>query len=76
MQKLGISKQTKLPLRQRIKTFLANKKGVSQMVEMLIIVGVTLAVAAVVVGIIWTKVNEAKDGKYNETPTTNPTTNG
>ena len=73
MQKLEISKQTKLPLRQRIKTFLANKKGVSQMVEMLIIVGVTLAVAAVVVGIIWKKVDEARDKDYSEpTPNTTP----
>lgn len=70
MQKLEISKQTKLPLRQRIKTFLANKKGVSQMVEMLIIVGVTLAVAAVVVSVIWAKVNKAKDNDYSD-PTSN-----
>lgn len=67
MQKLEISKQTRLPLRQRIKTFLANKKGVSQMVEMLIIVAVTLAVAAAVSVVIWQKVKDtATDNGFEE----------
>ena len=43
------------------KTLAKNKKGVSQFVEMLIIVMVTLAVGAVVIGVIWDKVDQAQD---------------
>ena len=39
-----------------------NKKGVSQMVEMLIILGIVVAVGAVVAGVIWKMVD-------NNTPT-------
>lgn len=46
---------------RQAKSLAKNKKGVSQFVEMLIIVMVTLAVGAVVIGVIWDKVNQAQN---------------
>ena len=47
-------------LKKKSKALAKNKKGVSQFVEMLIILGVTVAVGGVVIGVVWKLVNDQK----------------
>lgn len=45
----------------KAKSLTKNKKGVSQFVEMLMILGVTVAVGTVVISIIWNKIDSVQE---------------
>lgn len=62
-------------IKNKAKKLLKNKKGVSQFVEMLIIIGVTVAVGVGVVGIVWSQVNSQKDKIEDAPDVTDPNAN-
>jgi hypothetical protein len=64
-------------IKNKAKKLARGKKGVSQFVEMLIIIGVTVAVGGVVVGVVWKLVNDQKTKNTSAIdPSKAPATNG